>query len=534
MTDSKWRYFFTILPIVLFGILACMFLDKPGLQNDEILFANVSLGEINQSTYIARKIGGITVFVISYIGALKSWLFAIIFKIFGFNHWSIRVPMILLGMFSLYWLHKAIRISFENSLLALAVLMAVASEPTYITMTRTDVGPIAIEYFCKVFSIYLIFKYLKNKNKKFLYFLPIILALGVFNKINFIWFSNALIFGSVVLLFLIKTKKDKYTFLRLLGLTFIIEFALFIAFNKLNPGMVRGNITLTPEAMIKKLELFYYYGKGIFDGTGFYKIQYLISEETFGFNTISKGIYSLFFYLFELSLAFVIVNLAVTLRKLFRKEFQETDIYFLFFCGLILLISAQIFIVENARNLWHYYTLFPFFTICSIFSFYKFLGKKPSTVYVTIICIYNLNSYSTYLYALQNKVPNPFWSNKITELAEYIRPISGEFVELDWGMSSQLLCLTKEDKFKQAFLTQNGSLLTTEKEPETVFYNEQIRGKDLSNLYFVTYQSQLADPEMNAIMDLALTKYGYQKILVKDFLENNRSKIYSIFRLKKV
>jgi hypothetical protein len=367
-----------------------------------------------------------------------------------------------------------------------------------------------------------------------MYFLPIILALGVFNKINFIWFSNALIFSSVVFIALLKNKNDKYTFLKLLGFTFAVEFALFIAFNKLNPGMVRGNITLTIDAMVKKIELFYYYGKGIFDGTGFYRIQYLISEEIFGYNLLSKSIYMAFFYLFELSLLFVVINLALTLIKISRKEYKRTDIYFLFFISLIFLISSQIFIVESARNLWHYYTLFPFITICIIFSIYKLLGKKLSFLFVSIIIIYNLNNYSIYLYALKNKVPNPFWSNKITQLAEFIVPIKGEFIELDWGMSSQLLCLTKQDKFKQGFLTQNGYLMTSEKDPESVFFNEQIKNKDLTNLYFLSFQSHLADPSMNAVIDKMLAKYGYQKIVVKDFYEKDQTKIYSIYRIKKI
>ncbi|MBP6619392.1 MAG: glycosyltransferase family 39 protein [Leadbetterella sp.] len=534
MTNNIWRYLSIILPILLFGVLASLFLERPGLQTDEILFANLSLGEINHTTYISRKIGGITFFVISYIGALKSWIFIPIFKVFGFNYFSVRIPMIILSMCSLLLVYKSINISFKKPSFAWFILMALVTESTFITMVRTDVGPIAIEYFCKILSILLIFKYLQSKKQANLYFLPIVLALGIFNKINFIWFSNALLFSGLILIFLLETKKEKLTLVKFLGLTFLLEFILFIGFNKLNPGMVSSsNIGIDLEFIKTKIELFYYFGKGIFDGTGFYRIQYLISEETFGYNSLSKGIYQTFFYLFEVCLAVFFVHILVVIRKIQKKQSDNGDIYFLFFVCIIVCISAQIFVVENARNLWHFYTLFPFFTICVFYSVYKLLGIKFSWLFFFIVIIYNLNNFSTFVYALTNKTPNPFWSNKINEVAKYVEPIKGEFVELDWGLSTQLLCITKQDKFKRGFLTKTGELTANKSNAEDVLYSDYIENKDLSQLYFISFQSKLADPKMNIIFDKMLAKKGFQKILIKNFYEIDNTLIYSIFRLKK-
>lgn len=533
MTNNIWRYISIILPLLLFAILASLYLDKPGLQTDEILFANLSLGEINHTTYIARKIGGITFFVISYIGALKSWIFIPIFKVFGFNYFSIRFPMILLSMGSLYLVYRSLKISINKPFLPWIVLLALVSESTFITMVRTDVGPIAIEYFCKILCILLIFKYLQNNNQKYLILLPIVLALGIFNKLNFAWFSNALIGSCLLLLPLIETKKERISFAKILAATFFIELIVFVAFNKLNPGMVRSNISLDFKSIKNKLQLFYYFGKGIFDGTGFYRIQYLISEKSFGFNPVSKSIYDIFYYLFDFCLLLVILNLVLVIRKVWRKENEKSDFYFLFFAGIITLISGQIFIVENARNLWHYYTLFPFFTICLFYSVYQLFSSKIRWVFFGIIFVYNLNNYSTYVYALQHKVPNPFWSNKINELADFVRPIKGEFVELDWGLSTQLLCITKQDKFKRGFLTKKGELTAYQNHAAEVLYTDYVSNKDLEKLYFISIQSKLADPKMNTIFEEMTKEKGLQKILIKNFYEKDNTLIYSIFRLKK-
>jgi hypothetical protein len=202
--------------------------------------------------------------------------------------------------------------------------------------------------------------------------------------------------------------------------------------------------------------------------------------------------------------------------------------------GIIIFIAAQIFIVENARNLWHFYTLFPFFTICLFYSIHQIFGAKIKWLFFLIILIYNLNNFSVYVFALQNKVPNPFWSNKINDLANYIKPIEGEFIELDWGLSTQLLCFTKEDKFKRGFLTKKGELMAFQRNADEVFFNDYVSNKDLEKLYFISIQSKLADPKMNSIFEEMTHKRGYQTILIKNFYENDNTLIYSIFRLKKI
>jgi hypothetical protein len=73
-----------------------------------------------------------------------------------------------------------------------------------------------------------------------------------------------------------------------------------------------------------------------------------------------------------------------------------------------------------------------------------------------------------------------------------------------------------------------------QKNADEVFFNDYVSNKDLEKLYFISIQSKLADPKMNSIFEEMTLKKGYQTILVKNFYENDKTLIYSIFRLKKI
>ena len=59
-------------------------LSDPGLQYDELLFVNAALGDTHPyHGFIYNEALGIPTMLMAYIGALKAWLYAPIFSIFG-------------------------------------------------------------------------------------------------------------------------------------------------------------------------------------------------------------------------------------------------------------------------------------------------------------------------------------------------------------------------------------------------------------------------------------------------------------------
>ena len=76
-------------------------IDIPGLQYDEILFVNAATGEPTNGLFVGRRILGVPVNVMPYMGALKAYLYYPVFKVLGVSPAPIRWPIIILSLVTL-------------------------------------------------------------------------------------------------------------------------------------------------------------------------------------------------------------------------------------------------------------------------------------------------------------------------------------------------------------------------------------------------------------------------------------------------
>ena len=133
------------VPTVLFGTLralviasflaiAVRHIDVAGLQYDEVLFVNAALGGIGDA-FVHRRLFGVPVMVMPYIGALKSWLHAPIFALFGVSTATMRVPSLLICGASLY-LYSRLAETLFGRRLALLLLGVLATDPAFFFSSR--------------------------------------------------------------------------------------------------------------------------------------------------------------------------------------------------------------------------------------------------------------------------------------------------------------------------------------------------------------------------------------------------------------
>src|SRR5690242_9906836 len=80
-----------------FFLAGLTLIPLPGIQNDEALFA-YAIFPPRAGVYMPH-IGSVEapLMVMSYVGALKSWLYRPIFDVFGTSVWAVRIPMLLAG-----------------------------------------------------------------------------------------------------------------------------------------------------------------------------------------------------------------------------------------------------------------------------------------------------------------------------------------------------------------------------------------------------------------------------------------------------
>ena len=185
-------YALVILALSYFGVMASRNIALPGLNVDEVLGVRPAVGGP-----VAKRIFGIPVLTISYIGALKSYIYFPIFTLFGGSPETIRVPTIFISLLTLALTFKVSRLYFRPSYSALLVLL-MAADPIFIFMSKADYGPIVLMMFFKMLALYFFFRFIATLSPRYLWGLAISCGLGLFDKFNFMWFVLALVVAASV------------------------------------------------------------------------------------------------------------------------------------------------------------------------------------------------------------------------------------------------------------------------------------------------------------------------------------------------
>jgi hypothetical protein len=435
------RYFdiLVIFSCILFVVIACFKIKYPGINSDELLFVNAVRGFGPDSIFVRMRIGNIPFMLNEYIGALKSYLYFPIFAVFGYSVETIRIPMVLLSALSIWIFYQAVILLSNHKTLALLSAILMAFDPATIILTRTDQGPVAIELFLKTLAILFLGKYINSGKIKYLWFLGIAFSLGTFNKLNFIWSVNAILFASIVywknVLDYFKTYsiKQKINLVIALLFTYLPSFSLFIwAKEYFNLSVKNPGVT------------FWLYGFPAHERVWYLVRGMLSFELPLGFGmyipTGQLAQFSIYLNVILISIAgiLVLVNL--------KKNDSLHKLWLYMFLGFAA-ISAQLYLTWRAISVWHAINIFPFvicLLITSIFVIYKYINQfkmvlKWSFVFVFIYFIgIRAILIRRYMINLEKPVRSVHWSNKIYDLTDYVNNSNKKIILVDWGTLTQL------------------------------------------------------------------------------------------------
>jgi 4-amino-4-deoxy-L-arabinose transferase-like glycosyltransferase len=176
--------------IGLFIALASYRIDLPGLQYDETLFVQPAIGA-PETLFLHKTWNGIPLMVMEYLGALKVWIYAPIFHLFGVSPFTIRFPAILISALTLFLLYRIIKREAGPAAACFLVwLMAV--DPAFVFHSRLDWGPVVLMMFLKVAMIGVWFQFVRAPSFWKLAGLAALGLLGLWDKLNFAWFAAGL------------------------------------------------------------------------------------------------------------------------------------------------------------------------------------------------------------------------------------------------------------------------------------------------------------------------------------------------------
>jgi hypothetical protein len=428
-----------LFPMVIYFCLASFKISQPGIYFDEIFFANVARGIIDPGSFIFYKIGNFPVLLMSYVGALKAYFYYPIFLIFGVSAWTIRLPVILLSTLAIFFLYKALSLYF-NKPIALGSVVMLAADPSFLSVTRYDLGPNVPEFFLKILCLYYFILFIKLHKSKYLFIIYFLLALGLFNKLHFIWFINSFFLSAMMVywsklksIISVKNPNPKYLFSLLIALAYLslVSYFLFITFifNSEKSFLTYANLTEFLE------RIFYFFSllKGVINGTYFFNLV---------FGNLSFQIVHFFWIFFSVIL--IIGFIMSIIMNFVEKDFIENNYWF--FVLLLALNLVQIALTKYALAGWHIFSIYPFtYVLISYYAFlfwkiipFPFFRRLVPIIIVTFIFSYNVFIYTQYIKSYGHP-ENPLFSNAIYDLIRYTKGSKNPFISVDWGTHAQLL-----------------------------------------------------------------------------------------------
>lgn len=228
-----------------FFLAGLAFIPLAGIQSDEALFS----APIYEPAY---RQGALTVFgwkiplmLMSYLGALKTWIYWVIFKIAGPSVWSLRLPMLAAGTLTL-WLFWRLAERLGGVRAAVIGTFLLATDATFLTTIVLDWGPVALQHLLLVSGMVLVLRFHDSGSRRALFGAFLVFGLGVWDKALFLWLLGGLAVAALVVVpGQVRRALNRSTVL-IAALAFGLGAGPFICYNVMSPAeTVRSNASFT-------------------------------------------------------------------------------------------------------------------------------------------------------------------------------------------------------------------------------------------------------------------------------------------------
>jgi 4-amino-4-deoxy-L-arabinose transferase-like glycosyltransferase len=513
-------------------------LSLPGLQYDEVLFANAALGHLDDSFLVYEwDLAGlkVPVMLMSYIGALKAYIYAVVFNLFPTSPASVRLPVTLLGLATLFCIYKVSDRMFGKGV-ALCAAWVVATDPSYIYHVRLDMGPVTLMLFLKMLGLLWLLVFVKSQRPIHLAVAAFTLGLGIFDKANFLWFVIALPLAAFFVWrgALLKGFTAKNF---LIGMGFLALGCFpFIVYNLARGGETFEGRLLFPDKPVESVARRTGLLIETLNGSGVYRF---VNGQPPSHWTITAAE-------FPASLApWVVAILMVGVSAYRVTTGKKLNAMLCFTVLLSWIITAQIFFTHLAIGWHHFMMLWPFPQLALAFCCTRLIqaqhltenacswprGTVPAVGIVLLVCLLTSNVVMnvSYLRSFVQEGGRGFYSDAIYDLVKYsVGQKKERFLLMDWGFNNQMLLLSRGQVRKEEVFWQ---LLQPQSKEDALAELEQL-AQDGSSLFVFHAPAHTVFNQPIQLFDEMLTRRGWKSKRTKVFFHRRGDPVYFLLKVE--
>ena len=170
---------------VLFFLSGQAFVPQLGIEDNEALFAAPILAP-RSGILVTIWHSRFPLMLLSYLGTVKTWLYAPVVKIFGTGVWAVREPALLAGAASI-WLFYLVLRKTNGERAAVIGAYLLATDTLYLLTTCFDWGPVALQHLLELGGLLLLVRFYQERKSRFLAFGFLLFGLAMWDKAQAIW-----------------------------------------------------------------------------------------------------------------------------------------------------------------------------------------------------------------------------------------------------------------------------------------------------------------------------------------------------------
>lgn len=173
-------------------------LPQPGLEDDEVLFATPIL-HLSAPTIFHTQVFDkqLPLMLLSYLGALKSWLYFPILTLLRPSYLTVRLPVLIIGSLTV-WIFIWLLERTCGRAVAWVGGLLLATDTMFLFTTSFDWGPVALQHLLTLAGLALVFKFLSEGMRWALSLGFFCFGLALWDKALFVWLFSGLIVAAVV------------------------------------------------------------------------------------------------------------------------------------------------------------------------------------------------------------------------------------------------------------------------------------------------------------------------------------------------
>jgi hypothetical protein len=515
------------LSTLYFVFAGFLLIPYAGFQHDEVVFAQ----PIYQRglAFYSRHLGHrwIPMMINSYAGALKTWVYWPILKVWHPSPYSLRVPSMLIAALAMvmFW---PIMVRAGGKRAAAIVTVLLATDSMYLMTSVFDWGPCALQHFFLVAVMLAFIRYHETGNPRILALASFLAGAALWEKALFFWLAGGLAVACAAIYPKYILKRVSLRNLSIAAASFVVGAMPFIMYNVHKPNSTLGeNAAFSTEQFSDKVEA----AHRTFDAHAIFNyIAYddwvqparearTDIEETSLELREATGITQRNYMLWAYALSVLLIPFA------WRTRAWPPMLFALIFCavgwGLML-------ITKNAgASVHHVILLWPITLMFLALPLSEASRRLPGKIGIPVLCVVvgifaakNILVTNEYLAQFIRNGPTVLWTNALYPLsADLEQSHYGEIDGIDWGTNVPLQVLERAT-------VPLGFVSVDEKSPQ-----DALSKMDKPDIVFLGHIRGLeVYPGVDDKIDAIASKNGMTKQVIKTYPDGNGRPIFELFQ----